>query len=133
MKYCSYPACHNKIASGLYCDDHKRRPKRKKYYSKNKSFYKTDPWEDLRTDVYIRDGGVCQHCGKFVYGRDAQAHHVIPIWKNPDLKLDIDNVILVCATCHPELEEKPPRTKKNFFDNWGIGSGESSFELDEKK
>ncbi|MBC2196298.1 HNH endonuclease [Listeria booriae] len=133
MKYCAYPACHNKIASGLYCDEHKRKPKRKKYPSKNKSFYRTQAWEDLRTDVYIRDGGRCRACGKFVYGRDAQVHHIKPIWKNPELKLDVENVILVCAACHPKLEEKPPRSKNNFFDSWGIGSGEARGQLREKK
>ncbi|MBC1983022.1 HNH endonuclease [Listeria booriae] len=133
MKYCSYPACNAKVVSGLYCEEHKRRPKRKPVYSKNKSFYRTQAWIDLRTSIYIRDGGRCRECGKFVYGRDAQVHHIKPIWKNPELKLDVENVILVCAACHPKLEEKPPRSKNNFFDNWGIGSGESSFEQDGKK
>ncbi|EAG8700728.1 HNH endonuclease [Listeria monocytogenes] len=133
MKYCSFPACHNKIEVGLYCDEHKRKPKRKNYPSKNKSFYKTQAWEDLRIDVYIRDAGRCRNCGKVVFGRDAQVHHIIPIWKNPELKLDIENVILVCAECHPLLEEKPPHSKNNFFDSWGIGSGEARGELREKK
>jgi len=121
MKYCEFNGCTNKIAKGAYCDEHKRskksaaKSKKQKdiYHHENKSFYKTDGWKTTRDFVYERDGGCCQRCGKFVFGRSAHVHHKIPIKKNPLLRLDLNNLMLLCPKCHIK-EENEVGEKKVF-------------------
>lgn len=111
MKYCAEQGCRTLITSGRYCDDHKRRRKRKnKYKHSNKSFYNSSIWQRTRDFIYERDKGRCQRCGKFVFGRDAHVHHVIPISVDERLKLEPNNLKLLCKDCHMieenELKEK---------------------------
>ncbi|MGK9345334.1 HNH endonuclease [Melissococcus plutonius] len=104
-KYCLQPGCRNLIATGKYCVEHKRKSKlTNRYYSKNKSFYKSNEWKALADYVRYRDQYKCTICGKPVFGRDAQVDHIKPIWLNPNLRLDESNLRLVCAKCHPKVE-----------------------------
>ncbi|USK91505.1 HNH endonuclease [Rossellomorea marisflavi] len=122
MKYCGEQGCKSLISAGRYCADHKRKKKEKVVYSKNKSFYRTQAWQDLRSFVYERDKGCCQRCGKFVFGKQAHAHHIVPVRIKPSLMLDADNIMMLCNKCHPIVEEETmekyfPR-KKKF--NWKL-------------
>lgn len=117
MKYCAEQGCKNLISSGRYCENHKRRKKEKTVYSKNKSFYRTQAWKDLVSFVYERDKGCCQRCGKFVFGKQAHAHHIVPIQIDPSLKLNPDNIMLLCSKCHPIVEQETmEKYKKKKFD-----------------
>jgi 5-methylcytosine-specific restriction enzyme A len=122
MKYCGEQGCKNLISSGRYCPDHRRKKKEKVVYSKNKSFYRTQAWQDLRSFVYERDKGCCQRCDKFVFGKQAHAHHIVPVQIKPSLKLDSDNIMLLCNKCHPIVEEETMEKyfpqKKKF--NWKL-------------
>lgn len=125
MRYCAEQGCKTLISSGRYCEDHKRRKKEKPVYSKNKSFYHSQAWHDLRAYVYQRDKGCCVRCGRFVFGKRAHAHHIIPINVRPDLKLDPDNVVIVCDVCHPILEQEANekygfKQKKQSGFNWKL-------------
>lgn len=105
MKYCSEQGCKSLISSGRYCVDHKRKQKKAKpVYSVNKSFYNTQAWKDLKSYCYQRDGGCCQRCGKFVFGKRAHHHHIVPIQIDPSLKLAPDNIMTLCNKCHPIVE-----------------------------
>lgn len=106
MKYCSEQGCKSLIVAGRYCEQHKRRQKKKAWRSNNKSFYATQAWQDLKSYVYQRDGGCCQRCGKFVFGKQAHAHHIVPIRVDSSLKLDADNVQILCDKCHPITEDE---------------------------
>lgn len=122
MKYCDFNGCHNKIASGAYCDEHKRkRPRRKQrnkdiYHSKNKSFYNSSAWQQVRSYVYERERGLCQRCKMFVFGRRAHVHHVIPISVDETLKLEVNNLKLLCPECH--MIEENEENEKNIFPNY---------------
>lgn len=123
MKYCDFNGCSTKIESGAYCADHKRtRPRRKKskkdiYHSKNKSFYNSKSWKSKRSYVYERERGLCQRCKTFVFGRSAHVHHVVPISVNDTLKLEDNNLRLLCPKCHviEENEEKKERVFPSYF------------------
>ncbi|MCY8971464.1 HNH endonuclease [Bacillus atrophaeus] len=122
MRYCISNGCTSLVEEGTYyCADHKpRKRKRNGFQSPNKSFYRTEEWKDMRSYVYQRDKGVCQCCGKFVFGRDAHVHHIEPISERPDLKLDEENLILYCPKCHAEEENKnkkksPPTIFQKYF------------------
>ncbi|PEC57578.1 HNH endonuclease, partial [Bacillus wiedmannii] len=105
MKYCDFNGCYNKISKGRYCEEHKRNKPRKKkdkkniYHHENKPFYRTDAWKFVRSKVYEREKGCCQRCGQFVFGRRAHVHHVIPIKEDPTLKLEENNLRLLCPVC----------------------------------
>ncbi|MBC2367823.1 HNH endonuclease [Listeria booriae] len=120
-KYCSENGCHAVIEKGMFCADHQRKRKQKPVYSKNRSFYKTKAWKDMCDYIRQRDGLRCQRCHKVVVGKQAHVHHIEPIWKHPELKLEPSNLILVCAKCHPILEKdlKPPTKNKSEKYFWG--------------
>lgn len=105
MKYCGEQGCKTLISSGRYCDSHKRKKKHGKA-SNNKWFYNSGPWRDLKAVCYERDRGCCTKCGKFVFKKTAQHHHVIPIVVRPDLKLKPSNVTTACPKCHAILEQE---------------------------
>lgn len=128
MKYCDFNGCSNKITKGAYCDEHKRskkssRSKSKKkdiYHHDNKSFYNSKAWRGdkqgrggMRDFIYERDRGCCQRCGKFIFGRRAHVHHIIEIKKDPLLKLEPNNLRLLCPKCHI-VEENEDKQKKIF-------------------
>ena len=110
MKYCGEQGCKQLIAHGYYCSSHarkKRKPsKGKTYKHANKQLYNTAAWKALSDFVYERDKGCCQRCGKFVHGRRAHRHHVIPVSKAPELALVSSNIKLLCSVCHPIEEEE---------------------------
>lgn len=54
--------------------------------------------EELRLQVFARDGYRCRLCGH--KSAQLEAHHIIPIWARLDLALDIDNIVTLCRTCH---------------------------------
>ncbi|MHC5215408.1 HNH endonuclease [Enterococcus sp. LJL128] len=119
-KYCRQDGCKALIEQGQYCEEHKRRKKvAKRYYSKNKSFYKSAEWKEVSDYVRLRDKYKCTVCGKPVFGRDSQVDHIKPIWLRPEMKLNTDNLRLVCSSCHPKVEYQPQNEyqkiqRKNF-------------------
>ncbi|PEZ94183.1 endonuclease [Bacillus cereus] len=123
MKYCDFNGCRNKINKGRYCEEHKRNKPRKKkdkkniYHHDNKSFYNSKEWKYVRAYVYERERGYCQRCKKFVFGRRAHVHHIIAIKDDPTLKLDPNNLMLLCPKCHikEENEDKPKKVFPSYF------------------
>jgi len=108
MKYCDFNGCGNKINKGRYCEEHTRSSPVKKsnniYHNTNKQFYNSQAWKNIRSVVYQRERGCCQSCGRFVFGKQAQVHHIVPIKKNPTLRLEPNNLRLLCPVCH-SIEE----------------------------
>lgn len=101
------------IVQNMLGSQEKRKKPINVYHHDNKSFYRTKEWQDVADFVYEREGGCCQRCGRFVFGRQAHRHHVIPIKKNEMLKLDPNNIRLLCPKCHV-IEENEADEKKVF-------------------
>lgn len=124
MKYCQFDGCINKINKGVYCSEHRRfrkssKAKAKKkeiYHHENKPFYRTQDWRDTRAFVYEREKGCCQRCGRFVYGKQAHVHHIIPIKKDKSLRLETNNLMLLCPKCHSIIENE--ETNEKVFPNY---------------
>lgn len=110
MKYCEFNGCTNKINKGAYCEDHKRKRKPKKtknaYHHLHQEFYHSDEWGFTRSQVYERERGLCQRCGKFVFGRKAQVHHIVTISADETLKHELENLMLLCPKCHTIVENE---------------------------
>ncbi|EEM02034.1 Phage endonuclease [Bacillus pseudomycoides] len=41
-----------------------------------------------------------------MFGKRAHHHHIVPIKVNPSLKLDADNIMMLCSKCHPIVEKE---------------------------
>ena len=111
MKYCNEQGCKTLVETGRYCSQHQRR-NRYKYTNKNRNFYQSRAWKDLKAYCYERDGGRCVRCKQFVFGHNAQHHHIVPINVDASLKLEADNIQTLCPTCHMIIEHGEKKEDK---------------------
>ena len=66
---------------------------------KRKQLY-TENWDNIRKQVYQRDGHRCVMCGKRA---KLHAHHIVPVRISKDNSLS--NLVSVCGRCHRKLEQ----------------------------
>lgn len=59
--------------------------------------------KEWRISVFERDAYTCQKCGQIGY--KLNAHHIIPFAVNKELRLDLNNGITLCESCH-RIEHK---------------------------
>lgn len=57
-----------------------------------------------RLAVLDRDDHTCRGCGKA--GGRLHAHHVQEFASNPDLRLDVDNGLTLCPSCHSWIHQR---------------------------
>jgi len=59
-------------------------------------------WRDLVHDVYVRESGICQGCGKWLPENEAAAHHIKTYGSGgSDV---IENLELVDKFCHVKID-----------------------------
>lgn len=68
-----------------------------------------------RKEVYRRDNYTCQKCG--YKGKLLQAHHIKPFADYPESRLDINNGITVCISCHEKIHGKKISSPGKFPKN----------------
>lgn len=61
-------------------------------------FRNSPEYREWRKKVYERDDYTCQRCG--IRGGRLTAHHIEFFVTNPELRIDIDNGITYCKSCH---------------------------------
>jgi len=84
--------------------DERVRRVRDKQYSE---FYKSDEWERTKTQVLIRDKGLCQWCLVKGIVRPADVvHHIVPIKEDWSLRFDLMNLVSLCHECHNEWHNR---------------------------
>ena len=66
--------------------------------SENTRLRTSDDYVAWRTAVFARDGYACKKCG--IKGIAIEAHHIDGFSEFPERRLDIDNGIVFCTTCH---------------------------------
>lgn len=54
-------------------------------------------WKKKRREINDLYGGKCAVCGSDC---NCQVHHIIPLSVLPELKLDNNNLVLLCGKCH---------------------------------
>jgi 5-methylcytosine-specific restriction protein A len=65
------------------------------------NFYKTGIWVRKRAEILERDNHECQRCKDAGgYSKGNVVHHIKHLENRPDLALDDDNLLSVCAACH---------------------------------
>ena len=80
-----------------WSEERKRKPKKpRKPLIKNGKEYPFN-WNEIRKEVYKRDGWVCQECGIHCHNRkQIQCHHIDYDTSNNALS----NLITLCSSCH---------------------------------
>lgn len=71
-------------------------------------FRSTSLWQRKRKQIRDRDLNLCAYCRhkeqpEYVIN-GLSVHHIIPLEENFDLRLDDDNLITLCTTCHEAAE-----------------------------
>lgn len=68
---------------------------------KAEEFYMSEPWRRIRYDVIRRDKAQCQACGRSrKHGIVLHVDHIVPLSKDPSLKLDPKNLQTLCEDCN---------------------------------
>lgn len=113
-KPCAYPRCKN-LTDGHFCLEHQDRAKadkrsRDRYYDefiRDKqiaNFYKSKSWLTTRQLVLMRDNYLCQFCLREKVIRYADCvHHIVEIKDDRSKRLDLNNLISLCYTCHNRI------------------------------
>lgn len=80
------------------------------------SFYITKEWKNVCKLVWIRDKATCQRCG-LGKNNDMPFHiHHIKTFADKELRIDTDNLILLCEVCHQFIHSKGNK-KKEFLND----------------
>ena len=80
--------------------NHNRRPAHHRFYRRpaHHRFYGTWEWKRFRAEVLKERGAACYNCGST--NGSMELDHIIPLAERPDLRLDRDNVMVLCGPCH---------------------------------
>lgn len=71
------------------------------YHKKYRSFYQSRAWRQLRALKFANADGLCERCKKKgIVRRGKEVHHIVPIEKDWEKRLDMDNLELLCTDCH---------------------------------
>jgi len=65
------------------------------------AFRRSPEYRQWRINVLERDKYTCQHCEQT--GGRLVVHHIKTFKMNPDLRLEVDNGIVLCNKCHEKL------------------------------
>lgn len=69
----------------------------------SKSGRNSQGYKCFRKRVLERDGYTCRHCGST---KDLHVHHILPYAYYPEERINIDNGITLCKTCHYKEHRK---------------------------
>lgn len=98
-----------------YLMEEKVKPKR----SKIGKFYRSDRWYDARRAVIRRANGRCEKCGAV----GIEVHRIVHLTNdnvdNPNISINLDNLILLCKECHNKIHGRFTNTQKYKFDEEG--------------
>ncbi len=93
--------------------------KKANYHEKYDSFYQSSAWRTLRTYYFGLANGLCERCKKKgIVRAGKEVHHVLPIDKCWERRLDITNLELLCVECHQSEEHGRKSALQKFNDFW---------------
>ena len=88
------------------------------YHEKYNSFYSSAEWKELRHQKFLDANGMCELCKKNGIKKCGnEVHHIIPIEKDWNKRLDYDNLILLCSDCHNAQHERVSPLQE-FLKDW---------------
>lgn len=106
LKSCQY--CGRIHDSKFDCG---KKPQKKRNISEADRFRWSGRWQKKRQEIKERDDFICQICVRGIYNPERKfetdnlsVHHMIPVEKNWDKRLDNDNLLTVCEGHHAMAE-----------------------------
>ena len=69
-------------------------------------FRNTSAWRRARSEIQERDGYLCKLCaheGRITY-EGLETHHIAPLAKRFDLRLEGGNLVALCGSCHEKAD-----------------------------
>lgn len=88
------------------------------YHEKYKDFYNTPLWKSIREKKFGDADGLCEKClKKGIVRVGREVHHIVPIEQDWSKRLDYDNLILLCPSCHQEAHNRDSQLQK-FLREW---------------
>lgn len=137
VKRCRANGCHAMVAfDSRYCKRHQDlamdepKPKRNNYHynhhvrhrDENKinqyKFYRTKNWVQLRQLALESQHYLCQYClVNDIVTTAKTADHIVPVEFDSNLKDNIDNLAVICPSCH---------TKKTKWEQRWYGTGQGN-------
>lgn len=108
-KMCAVPGCPE-LTLGRWCYAHTKNKHISRSYDDRRGSSSArgydSRWQKLRLVALRRDNFMCQECLKQDRPVPAQeVHHIIGIDVDPSMRLDLDNIISLCAPCHKLITE----------------------------
>ena len=83
------------------------------------SVYSTVEWSNVVKKVWERDNAICQRCGKHHNTTKNRGtfhiHHIAP-FEVEEKRTDVDNLVLLCRSCHHWVHSKKNKNNK-FIEN----------------
>lgn len=73
-----------------------------KYDFDLESFRNKKKWLKLKSKI-LYEKGKCEICGSNNY---LHVHHILPRSSNPELAMDIENLMVLCKNCHKEIHKE---------------------------
>lgn len=119
LRPCAAPGCV-KLTRERYCKahavraqaekaEHDRRYDETRRDKKLARFYASTAWKRAREAARIRDHNLCQDClqrGRVVFADTV--HHIEPVRDAWHKRLQLDNLVSLCMTCHETRHSKQP-------------------------
>lgn len=99
-------------------------------------FYRCKEWIDLMRNIRLERGNICEFCkNPIVNAYDSIGHHKIELnsrnYKDSNISLNPDNVMLVHHRCHNRLHNKLGNKSRNVYIVYGSPcSGKSTYVRD---
>lgn len=119
VRRCRRSGCHVMVSvdsSNPYCSEHaslydEQRGDSKQNYNRAynafkrdkeaNEFYHSSDWKDVRSMILQRDHYLCQECKRNgIIHQGNTVHHIIPLRDDWSKRLDVDNLEVICPTCH---------------------------------
>lgn len=86
----------------------------------SEAFYQSSEWRAKRAEIRERDNHECMLCrakGKVTL-KQIIVHHIIPLKRAYEKRLDDDNLISLCLACHNHVHSIDNFNKKNICSEW---------------
>lgn len=108
-----YGECPNKKDSPINISPSEKKKSHYKTYAemneeelKIQKFYNSKEWRKMRDKMMAKCNGLCQICWALGKLKNATSvHHIVKLRVDFNKRLDEDNLICVCDSCHRVLEE----------------------------
>ena len=78
--------------------DFSKKSKNRSEWAVAKDFFlKSNEWKNIRQEVFKKYGRQCLKCGS---RSRIEVDHIMPVYENPRLRLDFDNLQPLCHSCN---------------------------------